>query len=130
MEPTPAKERSLAYFQNLPPSNLLQAADTTWRICALWELLREGAWTVRGLMAETGLDRGSIKTYLKRMKKAGLIEVTKKVLDDRHWQNVWERREGQQFDPSPRPIPKSAPSELSPEATTSEEGRPSALACR
>lgn len=87
----------------------------------MWELLREGAWTVQGLMTETGLDRGSIKTHLKRMKKAGLIEVTKKVLDDRHWQDVWERREGQRFDPSLRPIPKSALSELSPEATTSEE---------
>lgn len=96
----------------------------------MWELLREGAWTVRGLMTETGLDRGSIKTHLKRMKKAGLIEVTKKVLDDRHWQDVWESREGQRFDPSLRPIPRSALSELSPEATTSEEEQPSALACR
>lgn len=122
MEPTPAKKKSPAYFQNLPPSDLLRAADTTWRICAIWELLREGAWTVRGLMAETGLARNSIQTHLKRMKKAGLIEVTKKVLDDQHWQDVWERREGQRFDPSLRPIPKSALSELSPEATTSEEG--------
>ena len=96
----------------------------------MWELLREGAWTVRGLMAETGLDRGSVKTHLRRMKKAGLIKVTKKILDDRHWQDVWERREGSLFEQSLRPIPKLAPSAPSPKATTSEEGRLFAPACR
>ena len=96
----------------------------------MWELLREGAWTVRGLMAETGLDRGSVKTHLNRMKKAGLIEVTKKTLDDRHWQDIWERKAGQKFDPSSRPIPTPAFSPTSPEGTISEEEKTAAQECK
>ena len=75
MEPTPVKGKSHAYFQSLPPGDLRRAADTTWRVCAIWELLKEGSWTSQEIADILKMEPSAIKNHLKRFRLAGLAEV-------------------------------------------------------
>lgn len=120
MEPTPVKEKNRAYFRNLPQSELLRAADSSWRICAIWELLKEGSWTVQEMADILDFEPSTVKTHLKRFRLAGLAEVVGRVRVGNHYPYKWSRKRGQSFDPSQRPIPKSGVSRSSLGDTTVE----------
>lgn len=119
MEPTPVKGKNRAYFQSLPPSDLSRAADTTWRICAIWELLRDSSWTFQEIADILEMEPSTVKSHLKRFRLAGLAEVNGRVKVGNHWLYKWSRKRGQSFDPSQRPTPKSEVSRSSLEDTTS-----------
>lgn len=117
MKPTSVKEKNHAYFQSLPPGDLSRAADRTWRICAIWELLKEGSWTFQEIADILEMDLSTVKNHLKRFRLAGLAEVNGRVKIGNHWLYKWSRKRGQSFDPSQRPTPKSGVSRSSLEDT-------------
>ena len=119
MEPTPVKGKSHAYFQSLPPGDHRRAADATWRVCAIWELLKDGSWTSQEIADILEMEPSAIKNHLKRFRLAGLAEVNGRVKTGNHWRYKWSRKRGQSFDPSQRPTPKSGVSHSSLKDTTS-----------
>ena len=97
-----------------------RAAESYWRIIAIWEILDTGKLTKAEIAQMMGISKSNVQTLLARLALAGLAEVVGRQQVGNHYVYLWSRKKGRAsvLRENPAANPNSAVSHSSPANTT------------